>query len=663
MRRIALITLSILVVLVALIVLLPFVVPVDAYKSKIEDEATAATGRQLKIEGPLHLSVFPQLGLTAEKVTLANAPGGQAPYLASMDRLEVGVRLLPLLGGRLEVSAVTLDRPAIHLEAARDGSGNWVLGKTATGSGSAEGGGAGMSAERASFQGVFIKDGTLTYRDAASGRTRRLEHVNLSVGITRFDAPLTIDGSLVAEGEKISLDGRIDSLRALMKGTPTPVDLSLTSPLVQASFKGALARDGGQGLLKLDTQSLRKLAAWAGNPLGPGGGLGRLSLEGQLSAQGKVDRFSAIKLVLDKMTMKGALTLDRTGPVPLLTGQLAIDRLNLNAYLAGGAQGANAPANPPPAETQGWSRRPIDLSILKTVNARLTLETGSLSLRKLSLGKTRLALTLNGGALTANLDPVTLYGGSGKAVLRVRTAGGMPEIANTLKFDNLAARPFLTDALGVSRIEGTGSVALDVTARGRSPNAIMHALDGKGAITFVNGKLRGVDLAAVARTIQTALTGAATASNASTDFTEMGGTFTVKRGVMTSKDFHLLSPFVRLTGAGNIDLGEQTIDFVVEPKAVGSIKGQGGKQNLAGLGVPFRIHGAWTNLHYTPDLSGVATDILQSVSKGGISSKSVLEGLFGGGSKDKPQNSDTNTNPQKKKKSPLDALKGILGGH
>ena len=202
---------------------------------------------------------------------------------------------------------------------------------------------------------------------------------------------------------------------------------------------------------------------------------------------------------------------------------------------------------------------------------------------------------------------------------------------------------------------------MDVSATGKSPNAIMHALAGKGAIVFRNGRIRGVDLANVARTIQNALSGAATSSEASTGFTEMGGTFTIASGVMTNKDLHLLSPFFRMTGAGNINLGEQTIDFVVNPKAVASLKGQGGEQGARGIGIPFHVYGPWSHIHYSPDLSGVAKDILQSVMTGGFSSKNVLQGLLGGqqGTDQTQQNGTQN----QKKPNPLDALKGLFGGH
>lgn len=666
MRRIVLIFLGVLAVLVALVVILPFVVPVDAYRSRIEAEATQATGRQLKIDGALHLTVFPELGLKAEKVTLANVPGGKAPYLATMQSLRVGVRLMPLLSGRLEVSEVTLDKPTINLEADKAGHGNWVLGGKAAAkqTSPAETAGGGVAAAaKARFQGVRIAGGTISYYDAQTGATRKIENIDLTVGITSLAKPLTVDGSLVTQGQKISLDGRIDSLKDLMDGDATPVNLSLTSTLVQASFKGRLARASADGLLKLDTPSVRKLAAWSGKALPPGGGLGHLSLEGQLSARGKTDRFSAIKLTLDKMTLTGALTLDRSGSVPALNGRLSVDDLNLNPYLAGAASGnAAAAQQPAPAKSgTGWSKKPIDLAMLKAMNARLTLNVGSLELRKLKLGQTTLVVNLQNGALTSRLDPITLYGGSGVATLNVSANGAVPHIADTLKFENLQIKPFLTDTLGIDRIEGTGTVTLNIDADGRSPDAIMHDLGGKGAITFLNGRVRGVDLAGVARTIQGALSGQSVSSSASTDFTEMGGTFTIQKGVMTSKDFHMLSPFIRLTGAGNVNLGEQSIDFVVEPKAVASMKGQGGQQGASGIGIPFRIHGAWSNIHYTPDLSGVATDILNSVKSGKFSTKSVLDGLFGGGQQTDQKPGDK-TKKSTQPKNPADMLKGLFGG-
>ncbi|MDE2072590.1 MAG: AsmA family protein [Alphaproteobacteria bacterium] len=669
MRRILIIVAAVIGVLVVVALILPFVVPVDAYRGQIEQQASTATGRQLKINGELRLSIFPTLGVKAEQVTLANVPGGEAPYFASMDSLGVGVKLLPLLSGKVEVSQVTLNKPVINLEVEKDGKGNWALGaqKQAAETAAAKPGGGLGAAATATFKGVSIKNGRITYRNAVTGKHRSFDAINVTVAITSLVKPISVDGSLVSDGQKISMDGTVSDPKALMNGSATPVDLSLTSDLLQASFKGTLASGGNaDGALKLDTPSVRKLAVWAGIALPTGGGLGHLSLEGHIAAKGSRDDFSAIRLLLDGQTLTGALSVDRAGTIPFLSGALGVDHLNLNPYMVSAAASGNgkAPSTPPP--NQGWSKTPIDFSALRLMNAKLTLNVGAIQMKSLKLGKTALALTLNGGALAADLNPVTLYGGAGRATLKVDASGATPTIAETTQFDNLAMRSFLTDAIGVSRIEGTGMLALDITGSGDSTNTIMHSLAGKGAILFKNGRIHGVDLAAVAQTIQNALSGAAVSSGASTSFTEMGGTFTIASGVMTNKDFHLLSPFIRMTGAGTINLGEQTIDFVVSPKAVASLQGQGGSQSLRGLGVPFHITGSWSHLHYSPDLSGVAKDILNSVMKGGISSKSVLQGLFGGpqtNQQTNPQNpqQQPQQQQQKKKKNPLDVLQGLFG--
>ena len=509
-------------------------------------------------------------------------------------------------------------------------------------------------AARAHFQGLRIRDGRIHYRDDASGTTRTLDKIDLTVGITSLSKPITIDGSFVTGGQTISLDGRIAAPGALMAGRPSAVDLSLTSNLLQASFKGRLARDMAEGTLKLDTPSLRKLARWAGHPLAPGGGLGRLSLEGKLTTKDKTDRFSAIRLVLDKMTLTGALTLDHSAKVPFVRGTLTVDRLDLNPYLsAAPAVNEGGHETEPASSGPGWSTKPIDLSVLGLMNAKLTLRTGALTLRSLKAGKTTIAVALSGGTLNASLALNGLYGGHGTARLRVDSRGRTPRFANTAHFDNLAIKPFLADTLGIDRIEGTGTVTMNVTASGRSPDAVMHALAGRGAITFRNGRVRGVDLANVARTIRTALSGRATAKNAATDFTEMAASFSITHGVMTTKDFHLLSPFVRMTGAGDVNLGARTMDMIVTPKVVASSKGQGGEQKLAGIGIPFRIHGPWSHLHYTPDLSGVAHSVIQSIKKGGVSTKSLIRGLMGAVKQKKPAG-DKTPNKKKTKKKPSD---------
>jgi AsmA protein len=264
-------------------------------------------------------------------------------------------------------------------------------------------------------------------------------------------------------------------------------------------------------------------------------------------------------------------------------------------------------------------------------------------LRNLRLGRTVASLTLAGGELTARLDPVTLYGGTGWAELDVDGRGAVPRIRDKLKFERVALRPFLNDTLGVGRIEGAGSLTLDVSAQGSNAHTVMHTLSGKGSIAGDHGRIRGVDLGAVARTIQSVL-GGATDPAATTDFLAMGGTFVIANGVLSNKDFRLAGPVLSMTGAGDIDIGNREIDFRLVPKA--SAKG-------LSIGIPFRIRGSWDHVHYAPDLGGLVNDVMQNLRSG----RAPFKGLFGGN-----KTQDQGGQP-KKKKSVGDALKNMFGIH
>jgi AsmA protein len=376
------------------------------------------------------------------------------------------------------------------------------------------------------------------------------------------------------------------------------------------------------------------MAAWLGEPL-PGGGLGPLSLQSRIVSYGKVTAFAPMRLVLDGQTVTGTLTLDRTSGIAL-DGALDVDRLDLNPYLA--SKGTVRKAR---KTTTGWSTDPIDLGVFQKLDVRLTIITGSLRLRGLHLGRTVLRLEAENGRVTARLDPVSFYGGSGMLQLEAGERGQALDFRVGANIRNVALRPFLGDALGIDSIEGTGALDLDISGRGRSADAIMHSLSGKGSIAAAPGRFRGADLGRVAHSISTLLGGDATGRFAATDFHSMGGSFVIAQGVLHNDDFNLLGSVVQMRGAGNIDIGGRSIDFHLEPSAV--IEG-------IDIGIPFRVRGSWDKLHYAPDYAEILGGVADNLRAG----RAPFKGLLGGGD---------NKKPQKKKKNIGDKLKDILGIH
>jgi AsmA protein len=608
----------------------PFVVPVDTYRGRIESAAAEATGRAFRIDGPLRLTLFP-LGVKAKEVTLANVPGGRAAVMVSVGDIDLSVKVLPLLTGRIALDKIVLDQPTIALEVDKSGNPNWKFGKESAKSRKK---GTLTLPSGTEFSGIEVSDGRVTYDNAKTNTHRALEHVNLTVGITTADQPVAADGDMTYAGRKLTFSAHLATLQTFLGSGTTKFDLKTDADLMHAAVTGIMTPDGAtHGDIKLDSPSFRDLAAWFGTKL-PAGGLGKLALAAKFANQDKITTFDGLKVVLDGQTMTGRLAADAAADVPVLDGALTVDRLDLNPYLSGGR---HEPGEP---KQTGWSRKPISVALIKQFNGRLALTAGTLRVQGLHLGRTVLRIETQDGLLHAFLDQIALYGGGGKAELTIDARGAVPHFANTLQFSAVQLKPLLTDVLGLTSIEGIGSLTLDVAMTGTSPNALLHSLSGRGAIKGADGRFKGVDLGAVARSVQSVL-GGATGNAAATTFHDMGASFAIANGVMTTRDFHLEGPVVRMTGQGGIDVGNRAIAFRVHPEA--AVGGYG-------IGVPFLISGSWDKLHYAPDVAGMMGGMMDSLKNGG----SALGGLLGQ-SRDKSQQSG--------KKDVGDQLKDMFGIH
>ena len=107
-----------LVIGAALIV--PFLLPIETYKAEIEKRALEATGRKLTIAGSVSFSLLPSLAISARDVSFANAPGAANPNMALLDRLEVRLKLLPLLSGEVAIDSFVLEKASLNLETDRE---------------------------------------------------------------------------------------------------------------------------------------------------------------------------------------------------------------------------------------------------------------------------------------------------------------------------------------------------------------------------------------------------------------------------------------------------------------------------------------------------------------------------------------------------------------
>ena len=86
-----------------------------------------STGRDLKITGPVSLSFFPGISVTAEQVSLSNTSWASNPNFLTLKQIELDIRLLPLLKGSAEISRIGLQGLELNLQTNKAGEGNWNL--------------------------------------------------------------------------------------------------------------------------------------------------------------------------------------------------------------------------------------------------------------------------------------------------------------------------------------------------------------------------------------------------------------------------------------------------------------------------------------------------------------------------------------------------------
>lgn len=639
------------VLLVLALVALPMLIPRQTLENRLISGVRAATGRTLAFGGDVGISLFPSLGLTARDVTLSSPPGFAQGTMIAIGGLDVRLKLLPLLGGHYDIDSFVLDKPAIALEIDKQGRPNWSFADATTpvasaaqpaapaGAAAPSGGSGGSGPGGISLGAVKISDGTITYVDDRTGARQELDAANLTVSLASLDQPLAVTGDVTWRGQKVAATIDFARPRVLFEAGDSDADAAITSDPIKLSFKGKASGGAAprlQGDVELDVPSLRALAQWAGGaPLNaPGSGLGPLSIKGSLDARPGDIAFSQASLALDRINATGDIALLTAGPVPSVKGTLAVDDLDLNPYLpprrAGGgpAPGASGGAVAPAGATSGWSSEPIDPSPLRIVDLDLALSATALEVHDIKIGKSTLHVGLAAGKLTADLQQIALYGGSGTGQVVLDGSGNALGLDGSADLKGVQLGPLLTDAAQFTRLTGAGDVAFTVTGQGTSQAALVGSLGGKCAISVHDGTIKGLDLVGMIRNIGGAFTG--DGDSGQTDFSDMSGTCTIASGIVTNKDLAMASPLLRVTGSGTVDLPKRTVDYRLQPKLVASLQGQGSRRDLGGIGVPVVISGPWDHLSYVPDLAGAAKSAVNGVVSGAESGGSAVGQAIGG---------------------------------
>jgi AsmA protein len=329
-----------------------------------------------------------------------------------------------------------------------------------------------------------------------------------------------------------------------------------------------------------------------------------------------------IKAKIDDSNLQAKLGLAKFSP-PAYRFDANIDQLNLDRYFPPAEKAAAA--GPSSKESSGKTAdTPVDLSALKGLDANGKVQVGALQARGLKLADVKAEVRAANGRAEIAPHSANLYGGSVAGAIAAQADGNRVTVKE--KLTNINIGPLLRDFAQQDRLEGRGNLSLDVAAAGPTVEAIKKALAGSARIDLKDGAIKGINIAQVLRKAKSRLSGEqseAASQTEKTDFSEFGASFTIKNGVAHNEDLEVKSPLVRITGRGDIDIGNSRIDYVTKAAVVATTQGQGGADlaELKGLTVPVHLTGPFDNLAYKVNYGAVAADLAKSRVGGKVKEK------------------------------------------
>jgi len=255
-------------VLVILLIIAPFLIPVNRFRPTIEEKASAALGRKVQV-GDLSLSLLGG-ALSAKDLSIGDDPKfSPSPFLTAKS-LSVGVEMMPLIFSKqLNVTGITIDEPQVTL--LKNPKGDWNYSSI----GGNSGGGALASAGKSdakeapasspsassssstpdiSVKKLELKNGKIILGTTNSQQRSTYDKVNVTATDFSLNSkfPVTVTANLPGGGD-MKLDGNVGPLDKT-DTTLTPLDAKLHVSSMNLATTGILDPSLGLGgLVDLDT--------------------------------------------------------------------------------------------------------------------------------------------------------------------------------------------------------------------------------------------------------------------------------------------------------------------------------------------------------------------------------------------------------------------------
>lgn len=573
-----------LVVLLLALVLLVVLFPWDTLRGPVSRYVTNKTGREFTMT---HLDV--KVGRTTrvimDGVSFANPDWAQDRHLVQAERAEVEVRLLPLLRREIVLPSIHLTRPDLGLQAEPDGRRTWALGKDTN-----------DESNVPTIGALVIDRGTVHYVARAQGADIRAEVAmdgsqQAAAPQSGAAMPLQFKAQGKWRDQPFQAQGRAGDVLYLSAPLqqPFPADVQASTGGTTLQARGNVASlatlDGANVSFQLQGPNLAQLYKLVGMVLPD---TPRYTVAGELSKQGETWHVRKIDGELGRSDIAGDLAFDRSGRLPLLTGELQSRMLDFTdlAPLIGldddrrGTEAKKQAPKPQAVVTAGGKKikepkdpnrkvlpaAPLDVSRLKSMNANVRINAARIvNAKGMPLDRMAVHVHLKDGLLV--LDPLDLGVAGGQLAGTMRIDANARPVAVQTRLDGrgLELQRLLPQTESARSSFGKLQAQIDLTSRGgsvaqmlASSNGNLALLMGQGQISNILLEIAGLDGGEIVKFLlggdrRVEVRCAATA-------------FSVENGLMTSRVLLLDTTDTVFWGEGTINLARETMDIDMRPQ-------------------------------------------------------------------------------------------------
>lgn len=535
----------------------------------------AETGIEPGVGGEVTLALLPWPSASLSDVSIEASESARL----TIPRVHVALELLPLLTGRFVAGRIDLVRPHLALSEVQP-----VLPALpdlmVNGSG------------RARFR---VIDGSIlaTGRDSLAVQIAK---INGSID-WRAGRDFAANGSFVWLGVPLDFALDIDDMAALGRGERSDMLLTLAGEPVDFAFQGEAvlgADPAADGNLRVSTASLRRSLDWIGYPAPTKDGFGAFALRSKVEASSDGAALSEMRADIDGNRSEGGLTVKIERGRLLLQGTFASDAIDLSPY---GKLALSEPSG------NVWSRQPIDLEPLATLDADLRFSATKARVGDTTVQHMAASAVLKGGKLTLAVGDAEAWGGSfqASATLAPMAGSGGADVRVQLAGTDVALGPALGDLFRLTRLDGTGAFEIALGGAGGSVADIMSHLGGSVSVTAEKGAVLGVDVPRIlSRLERRPLSGSGAIRGGRTDFDTLDAQAVVAGGVAKIDLLTLDSASVRIEVNGLVSIAERDLDLAGTASLVRPASANGATP-AAGFDLPFVVQGSWESPLLLPD--------------------------------------------------------------